>query len=49
MIDLQMIDTKLINTEKSEEERELIREIWRLLGGERDDEEIPTISIRNFI
>jgi len=44
-----MIDTKLMNTEKSEEERELIREIWRLLGGESDDEEIPVLSIRNFI
>ncbi|CAI2375114.1 unnamed protein product [Moneuplotes crassus] len=49
MIDLHMIDTKLLNTDKSEEERELIREIWRLLGGESDEDEIPTISVRNFI
>ena len=44
-----MIDTKLINTGKSEEERELIREIWRLLGGETDEEQIPILSIRNFV
>ncbi|CAI2366325.1 unnamed protein product [Moneuplotes crassus] len=49
MIDLHMIDTKLLNTNKSDEERELIREIWRLLGGENEEDEIPTISVRNFI
>ena len=44
-----MIDTKLLNTDKSEEERELLREIWRLLGGESTDEQILWKSIRNFI
>jgi hypothetical protein len=49
MIEMQMIDTKLMNTDKSEEERELLREIWRLLGGESSDEQIPVLSVRNFI
>lgn len=49
MIELQMIDTKLMNTDKSEEERELLREIWRLLGGETTDEQIPVKSVKNFI
>lgn len=49
MIELQMIDVKMANTEKSEEERGLLREIWRLLGGENTDEQIVGKSIRNFI
>jgi len=49
MIELHMIDTKLANTDKSEEERGLLREIWRLLGGESTDEEIVGKSVRNFL
>lgn len=41
-----MIETNLKNTEKNEEERELIREIWRLLGGERTEELIKCKSIK---
>jgi hypothetical protein len=39
-----------LSTQKnSEEERELLREIWRLLGAETPDEEILVRSIRNFV
>lgn len=49
MVELQMIDTKLANTEKSDEERTLLKEIWRLLGGESPHEQIEGKSIRNFV
>ena len=49
MIELQMIDLKLMNTGKSDEERELLREMWRLLGCDVIDEQISCKSVKNFI
>jgi hypothetical protein len=49
MTELHMTDASILRTSKTEEEKELIQEIWRLLGGVSFEDKIVLKSARNFL